>query len=135
MPRLIFVCKSCTDKDFEQMARSDSNPIESMHSTFYQIADRKNSVVYGMSILTMFSESLHQDFDDIASGLNVHYGQAERWKKQIEKYAKDAPISQRNRKFANDGRAPDTSKELVPTKGECNIAKVDNKPAKIGRPK
>eukprot|EP00474_Spongospora_subterranea_P006251 CRZ06709.1 hypothetical protein [Spongospora subterranea] len=96
--RLIFACKSCTDKEFEEMARSDSNPIESMHSTFYQIADRKNSLVYGMSILTMFSESLRQDFEDVASGVTVHYGQAERWKKQIEKYARKAPVVIRNRK-------------------------------------
>eukprot|EP00474_Spongospora_subterranea_P006281 CRZ06739.1 hypothetical protein [Spongospora subterranea] len=73
--RLIFACKRhLMNEQFASSSRNDSNPIESMHAVFYQIAESKNTMVFGLSALMLFVGTLEDDFQDRLIGIETHYG-------------------------------------------------------------
>eukprot|EP00474_Spongospora_subterranea_P007824 CRZ08282.1 hypothetical protein [Spongospora subterranea] len=130
--RLVFRCKrKFMDAEFAEKSRNDTNPIEAMHSMFYQIAETKNSMVFGLTSLMLFSGTLEQDFADVLVGRAINYGVAERWKRSIEKChtltTSSAVTHRKRQQYENDGRPPDTSKKLLTNKSESK--------SKLGRPK
>jgi hypothetical protein len=59
---------------FAKSGRTDTNPIESMHSAYYQIADSDNPLVYGLFCLMLFGKNLDFEFKDLLEGRTVRYG-------------------------------------------------------------
>jgi hypothetical protein len=61
-------------KEFAERGRTDSNPIETMHSAYYQISDRNNALVFGLSSLMLFAGNLENEFADVSQGVKIRYG-------------------------------------------------------------
>eukprot|EP00474_Spongospora_subterranea_P006287 CRZ06745.1 hypothetical protein [Spongospora subterranea] len=112
--RLIFACKRhLMNEQFASSSRNDSNPIESMHAVFYQIAESKNTMVFGLSALMLFVGTLEDDFQDRLIGIETHYGDSEKWERSIQRANRTLDQRQKPQLVPNDGRPPDTSKNLL----------------------
>ena len=116
---MLFPIFSKIDLDIKSSLPGSTNAQESMHSVFYQISDTKNSIPVGFTYLILFADYLKNLFDEICLGASINYGIPERWKlpKSIESKKMKYPQK-------NDGRPPDTTKELL----------KNNSKVKKGRP-
>eukprot|EP00474_Spongospora_subterranea_P007055 CRZ07513.1 hypothetical protein [Spongospora subterranea] len=143
---LIFESQRKLAKEFAEKGREDSNPIESMHAVYYQIAEKNNKIVFGLSSLMLFSANLEREFEDLKLGRTVRYGVAERWKISIERYGLAHPERRRRKPVAfNDGRPPDTTDSLINdqavAKSDQSLKRLSNSQLppplkkKAGRPK
>jgi zinc transporter ZupT len=73
------VVKNMSPELFASLPDS-SNAIESMHSVFYQIAQKKNGISFGFQLLVLFAHDLEERGKARLRGESTQYGQAERWK-------------------------------------------------------
>jgi hypothetical protein len=73
--KLIFKSmQSHLNPDFAKAGRTDTNPIEAMHAAYYQIAERNNTLVFGLSSLMIFASSLELEYNDLLQGRSIRYG-------------------------------------------------------------
>ncbi|OAV86454.1 hypothetical protein PTTG_29898 [Puccinia triticina 1-1 BBBD Race 1] len=104
-----------------------TNAQESMHRVYYMFSAGKKHLFYGMVKLYGFVKALEKDYNLVMRGMPIEYGNRPR--KQIdisESIGWKKPTKQQRAAFLNDGRAPNTTDELV---SEC-----PDKRAKGGRP-
>lgn len=118
-----------------------NNPEEAMHWKLYSACGRDHSFLEGLASLykvalyyerqyqnaqSMLSSNQSLSFTDyLKVGVPLRYGEAERWKRIAAttgrtKTSRAAVKSGDKKRKRNDGRPPDTSKELLSTKKQKN---------------
>ncbi|OAV88619.1 hypothetical protein PTTG_28980 [Puccinia triticina 1-1 BBBD Race 1] len=104
-----------------------TNAQESMHRVYYMFSAGKKHLFYGMVELYGFVKALEKDYNLVMRGMPIEYGNQPR--KQIdigESIGWKKPTKRQRAAFLNNGRAPDTTDELV--------SERPDKRAKGGRP-
>ncbi|EFP86465.1 uncharacterized protein PGTG_12421 [Puccinia graminis f. sp. tritici CRL 75-36-700-3] len=104
-----------------------SNAQESLHRLYYMISPGKTSLLVGMVQLFSFVKVLEEDFDAVMRGISIEYGSQRKgdtdvaqsigWEKSRKRAPKAVPLGPGKKirhEYANDGRAPDTTKALLP---------------------
>jgi hypothetical protein len=81
---MIFQSKSQMGKDLYSSLPSTTNAQESMHSIFYQIGDKSNSLSYGFQLLILLAEHFERRSEQERVGVSTKYGKPEAWKVSIE---------------------------------------------------
>ncbi|KAI9338206.1 hypothetical protein BDR26DRAFT_935326 [Obelidium mucronatum] len=109
--KMLFDCFKEQLPEFKAISRLDSNPQESLHNYYYLIAGKNHAVTYGLKMLIAISKHMEDIHFNRKQGIHVTYGKDERWKKIVE--VASAPAAKAT-KQQNDGRAPDTTRLLVP---------------------
>lgn len=130
---MIFRCKKKMPQEIAATLRKDTNSMESMHSTYYRLAGRKNNLVFGLSCLLLYSINLSEEFEDIKYGRAIDYGDSERWTRILDKYGRKMKQIRKIQK-KNDGRSPDLVRNLIPLMSK-NSAVAHLSPLKPGRKK
>ncbi|EGG02158.1 uncharacterized protein MELLADRAFT_91610 [Melampsora larici-populina 98AG31] len=121
------------DVDDEEIIRrhpelpATTNGQESMHRVYYLLCKGKCPVIPGIIQLIAFAQCMEKDYQQVKKGISITYGgQSEKTWQDLVKAIGMAPPTKR--KFTrNDGRAPDTTEELLGTQ-------KSTKPPKLGRP-
>ncbi|EGG08523.1 uncharacterized protein MELLADRAFT_84704 [Melampsora larici-populina 98AG31] len=89
-----------------------TNAQESLHRVYYMLCDGKCSIIEGMIQLFAFVSCLERDYQARLKGIPVTYGSSkETWQEVVTSLGMAKPTKRRF--VANDGRAPDTTKELL----------------------
>jgi hypothetical protein len=122
---LIFPAFMSMDIQTREGIPASTNAQEALHRLYYRLFGRNHDVVPGLARLLLLSRTLKEDFDDESQGIPTNYGQPERWKKIFQEIGRTKRSRSGTKKpTKNDGRPPDTTKELL----------LDEK-VKLGRPK
>ncbi|EGF99220.1 uncharacterized protein MELLADRAFT_94836 [Melampsora larici-populina 98AG31] len=99
-----------------------TNAQESLHRVYYMLCDGKCGIIAGMIQLFAFVSSLERDYEARCKGILVTYGSSnQNWQDIVTSLGMAKPTKRRY--VANNGRAPDTTKELL-----------DGADAKSGKP-
>ncbi|EGG12246.1 uncharacterized protein MELLADRAFT_89273 [Melampsora larici-populina 98AG31] len=99
-----------------------TNAQESLHRVYYMLCDGKCGIIAGMIQLFAFVSSLERDYEARCKGISVTYSSSnQNWQDIVTSLGMAKPTKRRY--VANDGRAPDTTKELL-----------DGAEAKSGKP-
>ncbi|EGG09884.1 uncharacterized protein MELLADRAFT_95336 [Melampsora larici-populina 98AG31] len=89
-----------------------TNAQESLHRVYYMLCDGKCGIIAGMIQLFAFVSSLERDYEARCKGISVTYGSSnQNWQDIVTSLGMAKPTKRRY--VANDGRAPDTTKELL----------------------
>ncbi|EGG03668.1 uncharacterized protein MELLADRAFT_90035 [Melampsora larici-populina 98AG31] len=89
-----------------------TNAQESLHRVYYMLCDGKCGIIGGMIQLFAFVSSLERDYEARCKGIAVTYGSSnQNWQDVVTSLGMAKPTKRRY--VANDGRAPDTTQELL----------------------
>ncbi|EGG03557.1 uncharacterized protein MELLADRAFT_90087 [Melampsora larici-populina 98AG31] len=104
-----------------------TNAQESMHRVYYMLCEGKCGFIEGMVQLLALSQSLERDYRAGRKGVSIAYGTSNKnWEDVVETMGMARPTK---RKYQpNDGRAPDTTEELL------DDAKTGSKRRKVSKP-
>ncbi|OAV88860.1 hypothetical protein PTTG_28901 [Puccinia triticina 1-1 BBBD Race 1] len=91
---------------------SSTNAQESMHRVYY-ISSGKKHLFHGMVELYGFVKALERDYLSVMRGMPIEYGNRPQKQVNISESVGWKKPTKRQRAFSNDGRAPDTTDELV----------------------
>ncbi|EGG10588.1 uncharacterized protein MELLADRAFT_93618 [Melampsora larici-populina 98AG31] len=108
---------------------STTNGQESMHRVYYILCDGKCEIIPGIIQLIAFAQCMEKDYHLVKKGVSITYGNTSQdtWQQVVKAIGMAPPTK---RKFTrNDGRAPDTTEELL-----GNKSKKKDQPKKLGRP-
>jgi hypothetical protein len=109
-----FMSSEKKEKVDSKAVKRDTNPIESSHSKIKRIEETGNSKSDGFGHLIDASDKDWQDRERTIQGNPRDYGN---WNKIIERITSTAKKDTRNKKrqrdYSNDGRAPDTIRQLI----------------------
>ncbi|EGG09506.1 uncharacterized protein MELLADRAFT_95997 [Melampsora larici-populina 98AG31] len=108
--------ESDDEDDGKPRRRSDlpktTNAQESLHRVYYMLCDGKCGIISGMIQLFAFVSSLQRDYESRLKGISVTYGSSnQNWQDVVTSLGMAKPT--KHRYIANDGRAPDTTQELL----------------------
>ncbi|KNF03024.1 hypothetical protein PSTG_03618 [Puccinia striiformis f. sp. tritici PST-78] len=101
-----------------------TNAQESLHRLYYMFSDGKASLLVGMVDMFAFVTMLAEDWHAVMRGVSINYGA-----QKVKDIGLTLGMSQKRKRYANDGRPPDTTDALV------EIGAQKPKHAKLGRPR
>ncbi|OAV86822.1 hypothetical protein PTTG_29711 [Puccinia triticina 1-1 BBBD Race 1] len=90
-----------------------TNAQESMHRVYYMFSAGKKHLFYSMVKLYRFVMALERDYHMVMRGIPIKYGNRPRKHIDISESIGWKKPTKRQQAFINDGRAPDTTDELV----------------------
>ncbi|EGG07853.1 uncharacterized protein MELLADRAFT_85140 [Melampsora larici-populina 98AG31] len=94
-----------------------TNAQESMHRVYYVLCPGKCELIPGLVQLFALVQSLERDYRQVAKGIPIAYGTSQKnWEEVVKTLGMPKPTKRRY--VPNDGRAPDTTKELIGTGGK-----------------
>ncbi|KAG2133699.1 hypothetical protein DEU56DRAFT_888775 [Suillus clintonianus] len=106
---------------FQAMPNS-TNAEEAMHAKLYATVGKRYHLMEGLLCLQVFMESFQLRAAGRSVGAPIRYGTAKTWQNNLQIHGRThperAPLSQRSKSRKNDGRPPDTSRQLLRTRSK-----------------
>ncbi|EGF99848.1 uncharacterized protein MELLADRAFT_93987 [Melampsora larici-populina 98AG31] len=111
-----------------------TNAQESMHRVYYLLCPGKCAIIPGFVQLFALVQSLEHDYRQVQQGCTVTYGVSKKnWETVVTNMGMAKPTKRKYKSEGNDGRAPDTTKELLGITKSKKRSEVKKKGP--GRPK
>ncbi|KIK04782.1 hypothetical protein K443DRAFT_4324 [Laccaria amethystina LaAM-08-1] len=114
---MLFSSQRLMEEHVVESMPNTTNAEEAMHWRFYSATGRDHSFMHGMNSLYKIAMDFERQFDAVNKGIPIRYRQPEAWKVIAAEIGRTKPTcaekpNEKKRK-KNDGRPPDTIKELL----------------------